>query len=74
MSRFFGTRHRAAIGLTRETDSAVVVVSEERGVVSLVVDGEVSVMLDQNELRDRLAGLLSLKGAPAPGDVESEEE
>ena len=61
LSRHFGTRHRAAIGLTRETDAAVVVVSEERGVVSLVVDGEVSVMFDQNELRDRLTDLLKQK-------------
>jgi DNA integrity scanning protein DisA with diadenylate cyclase activity len=61
VSRHFGTRHRAAIGLTRETDAAVIVVSEERGIVSLVVDGEVTVMFDQNELRDKLAGLLNLK-------------
>ncbi|MFH1135625.1 MAG: diadenylate cyclase CdaA [Pseudomonadota bacterium] len=62
INRLFGTRHRAAIGLTRETDSAVVVVSEERGVVSLVLDGDVTVILDQNELRDKLAGLLKLTG------------
>jgi diadenylate cyclase len=73
VSSFFGTRHRAAIGLTLETDAAVVVVSEERGVVSLVVDGDVSVMLDQNELRDKLAGLLNLKGAPDHEDAENEE-
>lgn len=60
VSRYFGTRHRAAIGLTRETDAVVIVVSEERGLVSLVKDGEVSVMMDQNELRDKLAGLLNL--------------
>ena len=60
VSRHFGTRHRAAIGLTRETDAVVVVVSEERGIISLVVDGEVSVVFDQNELRDKLAGLLHL--------------
>jgi diadenylate cyclase len=61
VSRYFGTRHRAAIGLTRETDAVVIVVSEERGVVSLVVNGDVSVMFDQNELRDELTGLLNLK-------------
>ena len=35
--------------------------SENMGIVSLVVDGEVTVMFDQNELRDNLAGLLNLK-------------
>lgn len=60
LSRHFGTRHRAAIGLTRETDAVVVVVSEERGIVSLVVNGEVSVMFDQNELRENLTELLQL--------------
>jgi diadenylate cyclase len=61
ISRHFGTRHRAAIGLTRETDAVVVVVSEERGLVSLVVGGDVSVMFNQNELRDRLNDLLNLR-------------
>jgi diadenylate cyclase len=66
LARHFGTRHRAAIGLTRETDAAVIVVSEERGLVSLVLGGEVAVMFDQNELRDRLTDLLNL-GAAAEG-------
>lgn len=54
VSRFYGTRHRAAIGLTEETDAVVVIVSEERGTVSLVVGGEVRPVADQNELRERL--------------------
>ena len=66
LSRHFGTRHRAAIGLTRETDAVVVVVSEERGIVSLVENGEVSVIFDQNELRDKLARLLHLTIAAGP--------
>jgi diadenylate cyclase len=70
VSRHFGTRHRAAIGLTKETDAAVVVVSEERGLVSLVVNGEVSVMMDQNELRDRLARVLHLSVAGTYGAEE----
>jgi diadenylate cyclase len=54
VSRFYGTRHRAAIGLTEETDAVVVIVSEERGTVGVVVAGEVVPVADPNELRLRL--------------------
>jgi diadenylate cyclase len=60
VSKFFGTRHRAAIGLSRETDAIIVVVSEERGLVSLVNDGKVDVMMGAGGLRDRLLNLLGL--------------
>jgi diadenylate cyclase len=54
VSRFFGTRHRAALGLTEETDAIVIIVSEERGTVSLVQHGRLIPTSDANELRERL--------------------
>ncbi|MEQ1568137.1 MAG: diadenylate cyclase CdaA [Myxococcota bacterium] len=54
LSRAWGTRHRAAIGLSEETDGLCVVVSEERGTVTLVHRGEVTPIVDTNDLRQRL--------------------
>jgi diadenylate cyclase len=49
-----GTRHRAAIGITQETDAVVVIVSEEKGIFSIVVDGEIKPLRDSKELRNAL--------------------
>jgi diadenylate cyclase len=54
LSKRFGTRHRAAIGITEETDALAVVVSEERGTISLARDGELLDELDAKSLRDTL--------------------
>ena len=54
MDRNLGTRHRAAVGLTQETDAIVIVMSEERGEISLVEFGEISRGLNANELKRRL--------------------
>lgn len=55
----FGTRHRAAIGISQETDALAIAVSEENAAISLVVDGNVSRNLDPKELRKALRNLLS---------------
>ena len=59
----FGTRHRAAVGLTEETDAVVIAVSEETGNISLAVGGELETPLDADQLRTRLAQLLNVSGA-----------
>lgn len=57
LDRALGTRHRAAIGLSEETDAVVVVVSEERGAVSLCFNGNIIRDLDPASLREALLGL-----------------
>ncbi len=57
LDRAFGTRHRAAIGISEETDAVVVVVSEERGAVSLCFNGNIIRDLDASSLREALLGL-----------------
>ena len=49
----FGTRHRAAVGITEGTDALAVVVSEETGAISLVVRGRIIRNLDEDRLRRR---------------------
>jgi diadenylate cyclase len=58
LSKEMGSRHRAAIGLTEENDSIAMVVSEETGSVSLVVDGQIERGLSSDVLRSRLRALV----------------
>jgi diadenylate cyclase len=64
----YGTRHRAAIGLTEISDSRCIVVSEETGAISLVEDGKLEKMANAEELRKTLARLyqVSMEGAEPP--------
>ena len=59
--RDYGTRHRAALGISEESDAAVVVVSEERGVVAIAVGGKLTGALDEAKLPRVLASILEKK-------------
>ena len=58
LSTQLGTRHRAGIGVTEETDAIAVIVSEETGSISLAVAGKIERDLSVEQLRDRLGELL----------------
>ncbi|HWR72839.1 MAG TPA: diadenylate cyclase CdaA [Nitrospirota bacterium] len=57
LSKALGTRHRAAVGLTEESDAVVVVVSEETGEISVVTGGETTRNVDAPALRAMLVGI-----------------
>jgi diadenylate cyclase len=59
LSTQMGTRHRAGIGVTEETDAIAVIVSEETGAVSLAVGGKIDRDLTIEQLREHLGQLLS---------------
>ena len=54
MSKAFGTRHRAGIGLTEETDSVVIIVSEETGSITTAIGSRIEKNVDMGSLRDFL--------------------
>jgi len=61
LSKSLGTRHRAGIGLTEETDSIAIIVSEETGHISMAMDGTLETRLDMGTLRDKLTKIFSVK-------------
>ena len=65
LSKELGTRHRAAIGITEDTDAAAVVVSEETGIISFVERGEITRYLNSAALRERLREALEPTGGIA---------
>jgi uncharacterized protein (TIGR00159 family) len=58
LRKTWGTRHRAAIGVTEETDAVAIVVSEQEGTVALVVGGNVTENIDSTRLRSALRELV----------------
>ncbi len=65
LSTQLGTRHRAGIGITEETDAVAVIISEETGTISMAVGGNIDRELTVERLRERLSALLH-RYAPTP--------
>ncbi|HEX9725882.1 MAG TPA: diadenylate cyclase CdaA [Vicinamibacteria bacterium] len=68
LSKELGTRHRAAIGITEDTDAVAIVVSEETGTISYLEDGNILRGMDGDTLRSKLRQVL------APGTARSAQE
>ena len=66
LSTQLGTRHRAAIGITEETDATSIIVSEETGSISLAVAGAIERDLTVEQLRERMSTLLRRYVPPTP--------
>jgi len=65
LSKELGTRHRAAIGVTEETDAVAIIVSEETGAISFAHDGEMERYLQPDTLRQRLRDAFERKAIAA---------
>lgn len=64
LSKDLGTRHRAALGITEQSDAIVVIVSEETGVLSLANSGKLTRFLDETTLKEMLVALCVPKDHP----------
>jgi diadenylate cyclase len=65
LSTQLGTRHRAGIGITEETDAIAVICSEETGAISFAVGGKIERDLTVDQLRERLSSELRRHITPA---------
>jgi diadenylate cyclase len=71
-SAMLGTRHRAALGLSEETDAAVIAVSEQTGAISVSFRGRLKQRLDEGELRSELSRIFRIRPqdeAPEPAQT-----
>ena len=81
LSRDLGTRHRAALGVTEDTDAVAVVVSEESGLISIVQHGEIRRGLDARKLKAAISEALEVspkrekvKHQEKPGEPDADPE
>ena len=85
LSRTMGTRHRAALGITEENDSVVIIVSEENGFISVAYQGVIQRGLSVQNLEKRLeelllkqssatATMLGLQSVPDSSEPEEEDK
>src|SRR5213078_367939 len=74
LSKDLGTRHRAAIGITEDTDAVAVVVSEETGLISFVQGGQIRRGLDGTRLRAAILDALEPSARTSDGEEEKLEE
>ncbi|HEY4485500.1 MAG TPA: diadenylate cyclase CdaA [Nitrospiria bacterium] len=68
LSKMLGTRHRAALGVTEDTDAVVIVVSEETGAISIIVGGMMTRELDASSLR-RVLGRMFVRDPKGDSSV-----
>jgi len=61
LSKSLGTRHRAGIGLTEDTDSVAIIISEETGSISVALGGRIEEKVDMGKLRDMLTEIFAIK-------------
>src|SRR5256714_5891338 len=74
LSKDLGTRHRAAIGITEDTDAVAVVVSEETGLISFVQGGQIRRGLDATQLRAAILGALEAQPRKEKEQKQAESE
>nr|WP_282012913.1 diadenylate cyclase CdaA [Pyramidobacter piscolens] len=74
LSRWLGTRHRAAIGVTEVSDAVSLIVSEERGEISLAIGGRISRNLKESQLKKYLVHYFSGQDQEQQGVLESLKE